>query len=225
MSALPQPSPPPEPPPAPAAPPPIEPAPAGHGFEVTPEVQAQLAAAREAYRPLGRAVRVATFSATTLAVFAVVALPFALFSSKAAFAAVGLGVCAFFEFRGRDALRSLDPAGPRNLARNQIAYTALLTAYCAWSAYSTWFAPGGGPYAAALARHPEIAPMLEPYAELLRQATTAFYGVVWLVGVLYQALLIRYYHTRRRPLERYLAETPGWVLELEHARNGRFASR
>ncbi|MEM7624040.1 MAG: hypothetical protein AAF333_00275 [Planctomycetota bacterium] len=194
----------------PTAPPP--PADGGSPDALTPEMRAQFAAAREAYRPLRRALRVVTFSAWSLAVFAGLSLPFALFSFKGLFIATGLTVCAVFEFRGRRALRRLDPTAPGKLALNQLVFTGFIAVYCLWSAATAWFGPS--PYAAAIAANPEIGEMLEPFADTIRHVTVAAYGIVLFVGVVYQALVIRYYLTRRKPLERYLNQTPAWVLEL-----------
>ncbi|MEO1236680.1 MAG: hypothetical protein AAFX76_07830 [Planctomycetota bacterium] len=179
---------------------------------ITAEQHAQLAAAKLAHAPIRRAVRVATFSAVTLAVFAVLSLPFAVFGWRAAFVAACLAACTVFEFRGRNALRRLDPAGPRVLTFNQIGLTAGLTVYCLWSAHAAWFGPDL--YAEAVARNPEIADLLEPYRDLFRQLTVAFYGVVLVVGLAFQAAVIAYYHTRRHSLRRLLDDTPAWARDL-----------
>ena len=202
MSALPQ-----NPPPHPDAP-----APDSTPSVLTPEMREEFAAARVAYRPIRRAIGVAAFSAWSLAVFAGLSLPFALFSLKGVFIATGLTWCAVFEFRGGAALRRLDPAAPRRLALNQAVFTGFIAGYCVWSAVSIWFGPS--PYEAAVAANPEIGELLEPIADVIRQITVAAYGIVLFVGLIYQACMIRYYLTRRRHLQRYLDDTPAWVLEL-----------
>ncbi|MEM8739681.1 MAG: hypothetical protein AAGG38_14555 [Planctomycetota bacterium] len=186
-------------------------APAGEAEPVLKAEQyAQLAAAQRAFGPVRRAQRVAMSSAVTLGVFALLSLPFALAGPRAAFVTAGLAACAVVEFRGRAALGRLDPAGPRQLFYNQLALTAVMVVYCVWSAYAAWFGPGV--YAQATAEHPEIAELLGPYSEGFRRLTVAFYGVVLLVGVVFQALILRYYYTRQRPLRQYLEQTPAWVL-------------
>jgi len=185
---------------------------AGHGPDapaLSAEHYAQLAAARVAFAPVRRAQRVMTFSALTLAIFAFLSLPFAFFSLKAAFVALGLVTATFFEFRGRAAVGRLDPAGVTTLVRNQVALTGMMAGYCVWSMASAWFGPDL--YAEAVAANPEIEALLSPYSEVFRQAAVGFYGIVLLVGLVVQVFVIRYYATRRRPIETYLAQTPAWV--------------
>lgn len=174
------------------------------------EHYAQLAAVQLAFTPIRRALRVVTFSASTLALFAVLSLPFAFFGVKAAFVAVGLVVATVFEFRGRAALARLDVGGVKILVWNQIALTGVLAIYCLWSMAAAWFGPDL--YAEMAAQQPEVGEMLAPYSDLFRQAAVVFYGIVLVAGVLIQALVIRYYASRRRHVEQYLAETPAWIL-------------
>lgn len=179
---------------------------------LSPQSVAHLDVARKAHRPIARAVRVASISAWSLAVFAVLNAPFAPFSGRAAFAAIALGIVAFFEFRGRNALARFDPAGPRILTRNQLALTALLLIYCAWSAALAWYGPS--PYAETAAQSPEVADLLAPYEDLIRQIMVGAYAIVALVGVAFQALIIRYYHTRTGKLQTFLEQTPTWAFTL-----------
>lgn len=198
------------------APTPPSPANGGSAPALSAEHYAQLAAAHLAYAPIRRAMRVAMFSASTLALFAVLSMPFALFSLKGAFAALGLAVTAVFEFRGRAALGRLEVSGVQTLVWNQIALTGLMTVYCLWSIAGAWFGPDQ--YAQIIARNPELGDLLAPYADLFRQMTVGIYGIVLIVGLLVQALVIRYYATRRRHVEKYLAQTPAWILAWNRAK-------
>lgn len=208
MSALPIPTPPtPSPSHAEAA--------ASSAPELTEAHRAQLAAARTAFKPLRRALRVAMFSAVSLSVFAVLSLPFALFSFKAAFAAAGLIAAAVFEFRGRSALRRLEPAGVRILTWNQVALTATITIYCLWSMATAWFGPDL--YARVAATDPAVGELLAPYSDLFRQLIVGTYAVLLFVAWIVQALVIRYYATRGKHLQKYLTETPAWVLAWNRA--------
>lgn len=185
------------------------------GPPLSAEHYAQLAAAHLAYAPIRRALRVVTFSAVTLALFAVLSLPFALFSLKGAFVAIGLAVAAVFEFRGRAALRRLEARGPRLLTRNQIALTGVLVIYCLWSMADAWFGPDL--YEEITARVPEAADLLAPYSTLLRPLVVFVYGTTLVVGLAVQALVICYYHTRQRHVENYLKQTPAWILAAKQA--------
>ncbi len=183
---------------------------------LTDEHFAQRDAARQRRTKIDRAAYVATVSAWSLAAFAALSLPFALFSVKGAFVAIGLAVCAFFEFRGRNGLKQLDPAAPIRLAWNQFALACVIAGYCAWSAYAAWTGPS--PYAQAVAASPELADTLAPLEDLIRQVTAATYGLVGVLSVAFQVGAIAYYRTRRKHIVNYVAQTPAWVLALDRPR-------
>ena len=177
------------------------------------EHHAQLAVARLARKPIDRALRVIGFSAWTLGIFAALSVPFAITGLRAAFVAVVLVVCAYFEFRGRDEFKRLDPAAITTLATNQAALGVGLVVYCLWSAAAAWWGPD--PYAQAVERTPEIAEIMGDIGGMMRQLMVGFYGVVLVLGVAYQIAMVAYYRSRRKPLERYLDETPAWILALD----------
>ncbi len=177
-----------------------------------PEHREQLADAARLRRPLDRAARVATVSAWSLAVFAALSLPFAFFSLKGLAVAAGLIYVAVGEFRGRAALRRVDPRAPVLLARNQAALAAVLTVYCVWCMVDARTGPSL--YEQAVADTPELAAVLEPMQDSIRDITFYAYGLILAVGLVVQALVIRYYLSRRRPLDAYLQNTPEWVRDL-----------
>lgn len=180
---------------------------------LTPDHLAQRDAAKERRKKIDRAIVVSTISAWSLAVFAALSLPFALFGLKAAFIAAGLGVCAFFEFRGRSGLKQLDVEAPARLGWNQFALALVIAGYCVWSAYDAWFGPS--PYAEAIATTPELENVLQPLDGLIRQVTTGAYVVVGVLTLFVQAATVSYYRSRRKFIEKYLSETPAWVLQLD----------
>ena len=178
------------------------------------EAQQALRVSQELRRPIDRAVKTATISAWTLAVFGVFSLP-GVFSSFAGFViAVGLGVCAYFEFRGRNALRDMKPEGATALARNQLVLGGVIVVYALANIVAT--ETGTTPYAQAVEDTPELGDLLGPggtYTGLVTNMMLAYYVVVGLAGVISQTLMFLY-HQRRRPLvEAFVAETPAWILE------------
>ncbi|MBB6431206.1 hypothetical protein HNQ40_003012 [Algisphaera agarilytica] len=151
----------------------------------------------------------------TLALAALVSLSFALFSFKGLVAAVGLSAAAWFEFRGYAKLRRLDPQGVTILTRNQVGLTVLIVGYCLWCLADAWFGPD--PYEKVVSLRPELAQPLEPYAGIFRQMVVMIYVIVLAVSLPVQALVIRYYATRRGNFRAYLDQTPGWVLRWNRA--------
>jgi hypothetical protein len=50
--------------------------------------------------------------------------------------------------------------------------------------------------------------------ELYRLVLVAFYGTVVVLSIVFQGGTALYYGTRRKYIERYVAETPAWVRDL-----------
>lgn len=140
---------------------------------------------------------------------------FVWLSTTSLVAGLALTGLAYNEFRGRRQIKQLDPLGPRTLGINQLVCCLLIALYCGLQLYKTIFGPGT--YAQAIEDNPEIASMLEPMADLLQTATIATYLLVFVVGVAAQAATAWYYFSRKKHLDAYLQQTPGWVLDLDRA--------
>jgi len=93
------------------------------------EAQQALLLSQELRRPIDRAVTMATITAWTLAVFAVISLPGVFSSFTGFFIVAGLGACSYFEFGGRNTLRDMNPQGASMLARNQLVLGAVIVVY------------------------------------------------------------------------------------------------
>ena len=168
--------------------------------------------ARRGRKKIDRAILVAGFNGWTLAVFAAVTLPMALFDPSSGLVAIALGAIAWREFHGKRRLRQLDPAAPRLLGLNQVCFCALLTCYCGWKIATALLGPGH--YADEIAQAPELAQTLEPLQEVFTMITLAVYGCVLLGGVLMQGLTAVYYFTRTKYVQQYLEDTPQWVIDV-----------
>lgn len=162
---------------------------------------------------LDKAAGVATFNGWTIGTLAAMSAPFAPFSVSGAVVFVGLAAVAYTEFRGRAMLRRLDERGPRVLGMNQVALGVLIVGYCVWTLYGALTGPSA--YAEAVAAEPALAGMLGDVDELYRVAAMAVYGGGAVLTVPYQAAMAWYYFSRGRQLRAYVAQTPGWVTELE----------
>ena len=182
---------------------------------LTPKQVDALTAGNRRRRRIGRAVAMAAFNGWSTAMFAVLSIPFVLFSRTALFVGLGLGVIAFFEFKGRRLLQQLDMKAPTLLGFNQIAFAGLLVGYCAWSIYTNLENPGR--YAETIAANPQLASMLGPVGDLHKTVTLAVYGTVAMLSCVFQGSTAAYYFTRSRHLRAYVKETPDWVLDLQRA--------
>jgi len=176
---------------------------------LSPEQTKALDEARVRAKGILGAAKVANFNGWSVAVFAVLTLLFGLGSPVLLLLALGMGVVARNELRGRDLVRRFDPAGPTLLTKNQLGFMGLIVAYCAWSLFRTVTDPD--PQWAVLE---ELAGLEASY---VRDMVVAGYLAAILLTVLLVGINARYYHRRRAMLEEYLAQTPDWVVELQRA--------
>ena len=173
----------------------------------------QLDEAQLRRKKVNRALFTVGFSAWSLAVFAALSLPFAIFDLKSGVVGLGLSFIAYREFTGRAKLKQLQPEAARHLGWNQVLFCALIALYAGWQIIQTLVGPS--PYVEAIDATPELASTLEPIEELITFVTLALYAGVLVVGVLTQGSLAAYYFTRKRHIQTYLDETPGWIVELQ----------
>jgi hypothetical protein len=174
---------------------------------LTPEQVQALQEARSRAKGILKAAKVAGFNGWTIGILAVLTALFGLTSPLLLGLAVGMGVVARNEFRGRSLLRSLEPAGPELLTRNQLGFMALVVAYCAWSLVRAYTNPD-----------PEWAQLQDLVgldAGFVRDLVVAGYAAAILLTIVFVGLNARYYHRRKAMLAEYLASTPSWVVELQ----------
>src|SRR5262249_54379049 len=97
----------------------------------TPEHLAQLAAAKTRGVKIRRAYLTAMTSGITLGIFAALTFIFCLVDFSIVGTAIGIGmaVVTWFEFKGADEIKRLDPTAPRRLAINQSILGAMIFGY------------------------------------------------------------------------------------------------
>ncbi len=180
---------------------------------LTAEQFGQIARAQEQRKKINRAQKVANFNAWSFSVFAGFSLLFGLLSPGSLIAGAALAGLAYNEFRGRRQLMQLDRRGPRTLGNNQIVCCVLLTLYCGYQMYRAYTGPGiDDP---AIQQSAELSAMLEPMQDLIKTVTIGAYAVILVVGLAVQGATAWYYFSRKRWLDDYLRQTPGWVIELD----------
>lgn len=187
------------------------------------EDRTQIAQAQQRRKKISRATKIASFNAWSFAVLAGFSLLFALFSLGSLIAAAVLAGLAWNEFRGRRQLQLLDQRGPATLGINQIVCCIAVVLYCGFKI--TTALTGPGPYAQSMEQSPEIAAMLEPMQELLKTATISAYVLILIVGVAVQGATAWFYFSRKRWLDDYLQQTPGWVVDLQRDRDESLITR
>ena len=178
-------------------------------------------------RALTKKLRMARGMALTnvigLGAFALLSLLFGAVALELSPVGLALAGLAWNEHRGRAWLIAGDSRAPTRLAINQLMLLALVLAYCAWNAYTTWYGPD--PLQALTRESAEASAMLgqldaqlgEGATELgawVRTLAILVYAVVAGVSVLVQCWVAYYYYSRRSAVEA-LARAPAWAKMLQ----------
>lgn len=191
-----------------------------------PQHFVQLRQAHRRARKLRRAERFATFSGWTTFLIGLCALPFALGDGTALAIGIALVAVGYHELALRRKLRMLDRGAPTALAVNQLIMAAAIVVYAAWHLLAAR-APGiAGPATAsaapAVTGDPQVDELLATsgmpdMAAMTRLLEVGLYGGLIAGTIVFQGLAARYYHSRRKHMNAFLAETPGWVITLHRA--------
>ena len=168
--------------------------------------------AKRRRRKLDRAATVAATGGWITAVLAALGVPFALFDGVSAVMVLGLAAVAYHEFKGRRMLKALDPAAPRLLGCNQLAFAALIIAYSVWQIVRVL--TGDGHYAQAIAAEPMLADALGPVEHLYTSISLAIYAMLIVGTILFQGGIAWYYFSRAKHLRAYVGQTPAWLTDL-----------
>ena len=190
-------------------------APAGR---LSPDQLVQLQGAQRQLRKLRRAAGVAKFNSVTSAVIGIVSgfgvlisLLIGSFDGLGLAVTVGLLAVAWNEGRARKKLLQLVPGSGRELGWNQLAFLALIAAYCL---YQILYAVNQ--LDDAIAQYPEMA----AYAELSHSIGMRIYQGVLAISIVTVGGNAWYYFICNRRLDTYLAETPNWVLDIQRVTHG-----
>ena len=176
----------------------------------------ELEAARPRFKKLRSAARVAAFNAWTLAILAVLSLPFALFSIEGMLMTVGLSVTSYIEFRGRRRLRQFRPSAATLLGWNQVGLLTLVLVYCLWQLWVGLSGPSQ--LTAELQAQPELGEALgslDDVESLYRGVVVTFYGAIIALSLVFQGSNAFYHFSRRKHVVACLRDTPEWVIDLE----------
>ncbi len=176
---------------------------------LTPEQLSALRDARARAKGILSAAKVAGFNGWTIGIFAGLTILFGLGSPLLLALGAGMALVARNEFRGRSLLRAFEVRGPRLLVGNQLGFMALVVAYCTWSLVRTYARPDP--------QWAQLQDLAGLETDFIQDLVVGAYAAAILLTVLFVGLNARYYARRAPMLERYLAETPPWVVELQRS--------
>jgi hypothetical protein len=124
---------------------------------------------------------------------------------------MGMAAIAWYEFDGAARLRRLDPAAPKRLGYNQLAFAGLIIAYALWSLHAEL---NGGELSQELAQYKD---QLGDMEGLTRMIAFAVYGTLIAVAVLAQGGTALYYFSREKHIRQYVVSTPPWIVEMQRS--------
>ena len=150
-------------------------------------------------------------SASITLVLGIVAVPFVVmwFSWSGAMITVGLLVVGSVEQWGSRLMLAADPAAPKILARNQLAFIGVITIYCVWQMLA--FSPEAREQLDLLPSMKDFVADLDRLTPLLMYG---FYSLIILLSLFFQGRLAHYYHTRTPHIRTYHTDTPDWVKRM-----------
>ena len=177
---------------------------------LTVEHRRELASARERSKKILKVAKVASFNAWCTAIIAVLSVPFAFSSITGLLLTVGFAIIAFNEFQGRNRVLKFDPSGATLLGWNQLGFLAMIIVYCLWTMYTS--------YNEKLDMPAEVKAAIGDMGDLeslVKQLMIWFYGLVIALSILFQGGNALYYFSRRKLIEKFVAETPEWVRDVQ----------
>jgi hypothetical protein len=180
----------------------------------------EIARGAERERRFAFARKLASFNGVGVGIFAGVSLLSAVVDVSSLLLAFPLAIIAFVELNGGQRVARYERNGLVQLACNELALVALVSVYALTQILSAQnsasplgeiMAQGGVPTADL--GIPDMSSELGNFDELYRSAVTAFYGVLIVVTAVIQGGCAFYYYSRLKHLDRFLAETPRWVID------------
>jgi len=173
----------------------------------------QLAEARKSLRKIKRAMSVARFDGWTIGIFAGLTVLLGITDWTNIVMGLALGTIATIELLGAKRLGRLEPQATRMLGFNQLVLGAGLMVYAVWRMHAEM--TGHGELAAAVGSDANLAQALAPYQNLTKQIAVMFYGCLIAIAILGMGAMARYYFSRGKYVQKYLKETPGWIIAMQ----------
>lgn len=166
-------------------------------------------------RKIGKAITYARFDGWTIGIFGAITFLGGLLSWIGFVMGAAMCAIAYIELRGARRLKQLDASATKTLALNQVALAMLLITYAVYSLWGVYHGPSA--IGKELAAYPELSQMAGNMEELSHQLALLIYGLLIAVAIFGQGATAIFYRSRRRYIEAYLRETPGWIVDAQRA--------
>lgn len=172
-----------------------------------------LAEAGKLVRQLNGVQSMAGFNIVSYMICLMLSVLIALFSPGSWIVVGLLAVLIIIETQGKNMFARLDPKGGKLLIWNQLLILTIITLYCAYQILNVYQNPNQ--FDESIRQYPELKGYLQGASEMMLPITIGFYGAVFLLSLLFQGMVARYYHKRMKMLSTYLADTPKWIVQMQ----------
>jgi len=183
-------------------------------MSLSPEQLTELAAARARSKPIRRTVSIAKFDGWGIAIFAALTFAGGLFHWLGFVLGAAMATVAFIELAGAQRLRTLDLTAPRALALNQIFLGSVLLLY---AIYSLWSLTHDTSFISSQLSSADMAQLGADIPRLAKLIGWLIYGTLACVAIFFQGGLALFYFSRRKHMEKYIADTPAWIVQAQRA--------
>lgn len=180
---------------------------------LTDEDHQALAEAGKLVRQLNGVQSMAGFNIVSYMICLMLSVLIALFSPGSWIAVGLLVVLIVIETQGKNLFARLDPKGGKLLIWNQLLILTIITLYCAYQILNVYQNPNQ--FDESIRQYPELKGYLQGASEMMLPMTIGFYGAVFLLSLLFQGMVARYYHKRMKMLKTYLTDTPKWIIAMQ----------
>jgi hypothetical protein len=181
------------------------------------DIPRELATASTGWRKLRRMAAYAAFDGWCLAIFGACTLVCGGYGSvPGLFVSLSLLATGVFEIRCVMQLRRLNPSAVLQLACNQMVVAAALIGYAAANIFQAHH--GGGAPSQIEQVFLQLGGSPSDIHEQVTNASDLLYFGLIAFALLVQGGTALYYLSRRPHLQRYLAQTPGWIQQMQRDR-------
>jgi hypothetical protein len=173
-----------------------------------------LQAAKQSLRKIRRAVTAARFEGYTVAICGGITFLSGIGSIANMLGGTVLTVIGIVEIIWAGRLGRLDPTAVRTLTINQLCLAALILLYAVWNLHAEIANPASDLPDLSPSDAQALGEMDSSAMSLTHEVMVLLYGSM-IAAAAAEAGMAAYYHSRGALLQRYLADTPPWIVTMQ----------
>lgn len=175
----------------------------------------ELQVARQSLRKIRRAVSTARLEGYSIAVFGGLSFLCGIGSISAMLLGAVLTAIGIVEILAAGGVSRLNLKAVRTLTINQLCLALLIVLYAVWNLHAQSTQPAASAFPdLSTSEVQDLGEMGASAMDISHELMMLLYGSL-IVAAIGEAGMAAYYHSRGRHLQRYLAETPAWILAMQ----------